>query len=247
MSRDASAQPRGAPLLVTIAVAGVLAIAGFVSLGLWQLERRVWKHALIERIEARVHGAPVAAPGPAEWQDISAASHEYLRVRLSGRFDHARETLVQATTELGAGSWVLTPLKMDGGFAVLVNRGFVPPEKRDPASRAEGSPSGEATVAGLLRITEPNGAFLRDNDPQADQWRSRDVDAIAAKRGITNPAPYFVDADGAPNPGGWPKGGLTVVRFHDSHLIYALTWFGLAGLVAFALALVARGEIRARR
>lgn len=246
MSRDATAQPRGAPLLVAVAVVGLLAIAGFVALGVWQLERRVWKHALIERIESRVHGTPVAAPGPADWQDVSAASHEYMRVRLAGRFDHARETLVQATTELGSGWWVLTPLKMDGGFAVLVNRGFVPPEKRDPASRAEGSPAGESAVTGLLRITEPHGAFLRDNDPEADQWRSRDVDAIAARRGITNPAPYFVDADDAPNPGGWPRGGLTVIRFHDSHLIYALTWFSLAALVAFALALVARGEIRAR-
>lgn len=247
MIDEAPARPRGAVLLSAIAVAGVLGLAGFVSLGLWQLERRVWKHALIERVEARVRGAPVAAPGPADWLSISAGSHEYLRVRVSGRFDHAKETLVQATTELGSGWWVLTPLTTAKGYAVLVNRGFVPPDKRDPAGRAEGAVAGETTVTGLLRITEPNGAFLRDNDPSADAWRSRDVDGIAAKRGLANPAPYFIDADDAPNPGGWPKGGLTVVRFADSHLVYALTWFALAGLVAFALALVARGEMRARR
>jgi surfeit locus 1 family protein len=91
-----------------------------------------------------------------------------------------------------------------------------------------------------LRITEPKGGFLRSNDPAADRWHSRDVPAIAARRGLTRTAPYFVDADATGT--GWPRGGLTVIRFPNNHLAYALTWFGLAALVAFLLARTLRDD-----
>ena len=100
----------------------------------------------------------------------------------------------------------------------------------------------ETTVVGLLRLSEPDGGFLRANDPAGDRWFSRDVAGIAKARGLSGPvAPYFIDADATPNPGGWPRGGLTVVRFANSHLIYALTWFGLAIVLAgFYVALLRR-------
>ena len=88
-------------------------------------------------------------------------------------------------------------------------------------------------MTGLLRITEPDGAFLRSNDPAANRWYSRDVAAIAKARDLGLTAPYFVDADATPNPGGYPVGGLTVVRFPDNHLVYALTWFVLCALTLF--------------
>ena len=217
-------------------LAVALGVAGFVALGLWQLERRTWKHELIARVEARLAAAPVAPPE--DWANVTAARDEYRRVAVTGRFLHAREVTTQAVTELGPGYWVLTPLDA-GGFTVLVNRGFVPLDWRDPATRAEGQLDGEVTVRGLLRMSEPGGGFLRANDPAAGRWYSRDVAAIAAAEGIEGPvAPYFIDADAAPNPGGLPVGGLTVVSFRDSHLSYALTWFamaaGLAGLAAYA-------------
>ena len=77
-------------------------------------------------------------------------------------------------------------------------------------------------------MTEPKGAFLRTNDASADRWFSRDVAAISAKHGLENPAPYFIDADATPNPGGFPVGGLTIIAFPNNHLVYALTWFALA-------------------
>ncbi len=107
-----------------------LAIAGLVALGVWQLHRRIWKLDLIARVEQRVHAPPIAAPGPADWSAITGAKDEYLRVRVAGRFLNDRETLVQALTDLGEGFWVLTPLRTDQGFIVLVNRGFVPPDWR---------------------------------------------------------------------------------------------------------------------
>ena len=118
-------------------------------------------------------------------------------------------------------------------FTLLVNRGFVPKDRKATAARATGNPPGEVEVTGLLRVTEPGGAFLRTNDPAANRWYSRDVAAIAKARGLGETAPYFVDADGAPNRGGYPVGGLTIVRFPDNHLVYALTWFALCALSLF--------------
>lgn len=217
------------------ALAGLLLVCalGFVALGIWQVERRAWKHALIDAVATRSTAAPVATPGPGG--EVQA----YRRVRVTGRFLHERETLVRAVSDLGSGYWVVTPLDT-GSFTVLVNRGFVPPDRRDPASRAAGNAAEEATVTGLLRITEPHGGFLRRNDPAANNWYSRDVGAIAAARGLTGAASYFIDADAAPNAGGWPRGGLTVLRFSDNHLVYALTWFALALLSLAGIWLVLR-------
>nr|WP_247894583.1 SURF1 family protein [Azospirillum sp. B510] len=232
-----------------LALFGLLAlagIAGLTALGIWQLERRVWKLDLIERVDARIHAAPAPAPGPEFWPAVTAASDEYRRVSVTGRLLNDRESLVQAVTDLGGGFWVMTPLVTDGGFTVLVNRGFVPPDRRDPASRAEGQPQGVVTVTGLLRISEPKGGFLRGNDPAAGRWYSRDVAAIAASAGVGRTAPYFVDADSTRNPGGWPVGGLTVVSFPNSHLGYALTWFALDVMLIGAVLVLIRSEWRRR-
>jgi surfeit locus 1 family protein len=192
-----------------------------------------------------VRAAPVAAPLPAQWPQIDAASDEYRHVALSGTFLHDRETLVQAVTTQGSGFWVLTPLRGADGTTVLVNRGFVPPEMRDRASRGGNEPTGTTTVTGLLRLSEPHGGFLRRNDVAGDRWFSRDVQAIAAARGLPRVAPYFVDADADPAQP-LPVGGLTVIAFHNSHLVYAITWYGLALMVVGAAWLVRR-EARRRR
>lgn len=224
-----SGRGRGRRLIALAAAA--LAFAGLCALGVWQLERRAWKLDLIARVDARVHAAATAPPGPADWPAVSAARDEYRHVTVRGTFDNSKESLVQAVTELGPGYWVLTPLKTDQGFTVLVNRGFVPPEDKAPATRAAGEPPGEATVTGLIRMSEPHGGFLRANQPAAGRWYSRDVAAIAQAQRLGTVAPYFIDADATPNSGGWPRGGLTVIHFRNSHLSYALTWFGLALMV----------------
>lgn len=224
--------PRSKWALLSLCLCFGIGVAGFSALGAWQLERRVWKLDLINRVDQRLKAAPVAAPGPSAWPAINAGDDEYRQLAVSGRFVDGRETLVQAVTDLGGGFWVMAPFRTDDGFTVLVNRGFVPPDKRDPATRQRARPSGDRTVVhGLLRMTEPKGGFLRANDAAANRWYSRDVKAIAAALGIPQAAPYFIDADAAPNPGGWPVGGLTVIAFHNNHLVYAVTWFGLALIV----------------
>lgn len=214
-------------VFIVLAALGTLAL---IALGVWQLERREWKLALIDRVEQRVHGAPVPAPGPDAWAALNRENSEYLHVTVTGRFLDDRETRVRAVTALGGGFWVMAPLRTATGFIVLVNRGFVAPEKRDPASRPDAD--SRVTITGLLRITEPQGAFLRRNAPRENRWYSRDVNAIGQSQGLTRMAPYFIDADAAPRAHGAPVGGLTVIAFHNNHLVYAITWFTLALLMA---------------
>lgn len=224
--------PRSPRRRAVIAGVAILVAAGLVALGLWQLERREEKHALIAAVAERAYNPPVSAPGPESWPAISAEKDSYRRVTVTGHFQHDRETRVQAVTALGGGYWVLTPL-VAPTFTVLVNRGFVPADKRDPATRTEGNGTNATTVTGLLRMSEPGGGFLRSNDAAADRWYSRDVTAIARARALPRAAPYFIDADATANPGGFPVGGLTVLHFPDNHMVYALTWFALALLVGW--------------
>lgn len=228
----------------------VLSLTAFVvliALGVWQIERRAWKLALIDRVEQRVHAPAQPIPSPAAWPAVSSANDEYRHVSLKGRFLHDRETLVQAVTEEGPGYWVLTPLQRDDGTQVLVNRGFVPSERRDPSTRRDGNSDGPVEITGLLRITEPKGGFLRNNLPQHNRWYSRDVAAIAAARGLENIAPFFVDADAGSQSGPGPIGGLTVIRFPNNHLIYALTWFALAFMLAGRLFVTFGGGLFRRK
>jgi surfeit locus 1 family protein len=207
----------------------VIGVVLLTALGVWQLQRLGWKQQLIARVEQRVHAPPIEA---AEFPAAELQELEYRAVTLRGQYLNDRETLVQAVTRLGGGFWVMTPLRTAQGFTVLVNRGFVRMDQRQ--SRDWARIDGELTVTGLLRLSEPGGGFLRDNQPDADRWYSRDVAAIGRARGLELP-PYFVDdtaGDGAAAPARGPVAGLTVVKFNDNHLQYALTWFALALLLA---------------
>ncbi|SEP50070.1 surfeit locus 1 family protein [Methylobacterium sp. ap11] len=225
----AAAPPRSKRFLLVALC--LLATTMFVALGIWQVERRAWKLDLIARVEARLAAPPVPAPGRSDWPRITRDADEYRRVTATGRFLPDRAVRTTALTEKGAGSWLLVPLVTPAGDTILVNRGFVPPDWRAPAGDGEGT----VTVTGLLRLPEPGGGFLRSNDPAHDRWYSRDVAAIAAAKGLGDVAPYFIDADASGNRPGEPVGGLTVVTFRNHHLIYALTWFGLALMAGYAV------------
>jgi surfeit locus 1 family protein len=171
-------------------------------------------------------------------------------VSAAGRFQHPREVLVHTVLSepkgrfAGPGYWVLTPLELDDGAVVIVNRGFVPANRRDPATRADGQVAGRVSVTGLLRRPEPGNWFTPDNDPPRGQWYRRDPHAIAAAFGLARVAPFMIDADAAPNPGGLPQGGETRLSFPNNHLGYALTWFGLAAALAGVFGVFAWQQVR---
>jgi surfeit locus 1 family protein len=209
---------------VVIGVA-LICTAGLIALGNWQLERRIWKHELINRVEARIHTTPVAAPRLSRWDQRATEQFDYLRVQVSGRFDATRQVLVESSTDLGAGYWVMTPLLLDDGASLLVNRGFAPLAMKHELQRDQHMDA--ATVTGLVRAPEPRCSLLRENAPAEGRWCSRDVAGIAIAHDLRLAAPYFIDAEAKDGNAAYPV-ALTRVRFSDNHLIYALTWYGLA-------------------
>ena len=225
---------------IALIVSTALASVGFVALAVWQMERLAWKRDLIARVERQVQAEPV--PPPPQAASVGK-DDEYRRLRLRGEFAPG-EVLVQATTVLGGGHWVMAPLRLDDGRTVLVNRGFVPPERRDPEQHA--APAGPIEVVGLLRLTEPGGGPLRHNDPAQGRWYSRDVAGMAAQLGVAGPlAPFFVDEVADPaQPQRWPRPGLTVLNFANNHAVYAITWLALAAMAAAAAVYLVREERR---
>ncbi|MEO6279526.1 SURF1 family protein [Roseateles sp.] len=225
---------------IALIVSAALASVGFLALAAWQFQRLGWKQDLIARVDRQVHAEPVAPPA---FADPVSKADEYRRLRLRGQFE-PREVLVQATTELGGGHWVLAPLRLDDGTAVLVNRGFVPPEQRAPELHA--APNGPVELTGLLRLTETGGGPLRSNVPAEGRWYSRDVAGIAAQLGLADKvAPYFVDESADPaQPLRYPRPGLTVIRFANNHAVYAATWLALAAMAAAAAGYLVREERR---
>ncbi len=211
-----------------------VALAILLGLGFWQLERLAWKESLIARVEVRTTARAVPLPPESEWPTINREDDEYRRVTVAGRFHRDKEAHVYTIVSerrgrfAGPGFWVMTPLELPGGAFVIVNRGFIPLDRKDPATRKEGQETGTVSVTGLLRMPEETSMFTPGNDPAKNVWYRRDALEIANARGLSRVAKFTVDADATPNLGGLPQGGDTRVVFTNNHLQYAFTWFGIA-------------------
>ena len=235
------------------AIAAAAGIAVLVSLGVWQLQRLQWKEALIARVEAERTAAPVPAPGPEDWASLDLPAAEYLPVTVTGRFPNDEEIFVNATLTDpkgplgGYGFFVVTPLETGEGRIVYVNRGFVPRALKSPETRADGQIAAETEVVGLLRAPRRRSWFMPADDVAGNEWFSRDpaLYAAATGRAPETVAPYYIDALFDPAlANGIPQGGETVVSFPNDHLQYALTWFGLAIVLAGVFIAFARSRLR---
>lgn len=215
--------------------------AALVALGVWQVQRLQWKEGLLTEIAARV-------AGPAEPVDAMDARHaasgdvDYFPLVAKGVYRHDLERHFLSTHKGEAGFFVYTPLVSADGRILFVNRGFVPYDRKDAASRAEGQIAGEVGIAGLARAAPAAkpGFLVPDNDAAKNIFYWKDLAAMAASAGL-DPArlrPYFLDAGPAANPGGLPVGGVTLIDLPNSHLQYAVTWFGLAGVLVVIVGLM---------
>ena len=229
----------------------VLALAaGLIGLGVWQLQRLAWKEALIRTVAERTVTPPVPLPPRADWAALVPGDYEYRHVSTTGTFDHAEEVhvyrpLVSARGPFhGLGDIVLTPFHLASGGTLVVNRGFVPNEKLDPATRGAGQVAGPVTITGLMRSPQERNGFTPADDTARNQWFTADPGAVARFYGIADAAPFVLDEDAGQAPGGLPQGGETVLDFPNSHLQYAFTWFGMAAALLAAFGLWVRRQVK---
>lgn len=238
------------PRALLSALIVLTALAVLIGLGTWQMQRKTWKEALIERIEERTKAAPI--PVTDIGTKVVPDTIGYYRVSATGRFLHDREQyLWSPDPRHGPGFHVYTPLQLQDGRFVLVNRGYVPERLRSPATRMQGQIAGPTTVVGLLRLPAERSAFSPERDTKGGTWYWRDITGMiaAALPGNTAKAlPFAVDAEAEPaNPGGWPKGGTTILSLPNRHLEYALTWYGLALTLIAVVGAFLSGRIRGRK
>ncbi|HEX4193398.1 MAG TPA: SURF1 family protein [Stellaceae bacterium] len=201
---------------------GLLLLLG---LGTWQVQRLQWKEGLIAERNATLTAAPVPLPQTLD----QARALEFHPVHAEGEFLNDHELYLNAQSFSGdQGFLVVTPFRLSDGRIVFIDRGFVPTNRKDPATRTAGQIMGPTTVTGLLRLPEPPGTFTPANEPQKNSWFSIDLPAMAQAAGIGSALPFYVDADKTPVPGGWPQGGQTITDLPNDHLQYAITWYSLA-------------------
>lgn len=224
---------------VLLALSGIVLML-LLALGTWQVQRLQWKQDLIERVQARAYGTVVNAPD--NWAQVSQDNTEYLRVFAEGTYLYSHQQFTYALTQAGAGYWVMTPLQTRDGKIIYINRGFIETAQRAAFAAAPAPASTPVIVTGLVRMTEPHGAIMRDNIPAEEKWYSRDVHALAAQAGLENVAPYFIDAEKSADKNALPQGGMTQLVFPNSHLVYALTWYGMAALLLGLLIYVYRRD-----
>jgi len=213
-------RPRLVPTL--IAIPGILLL---LALGSWQVVRLQEKNA-INAFRAERVAAP-AVPLPARVDDLAA--FEFRRVSVTGTFLHDRELRLNARSQRGnTGYDIITPLVRADGPPVLINRGWVPYDRKDPATRQAGQVEGTVTVEGILRTEPRKGWLMPNNDAARNEWFWFDLAAMAQAAGVPDAARFYIEAGPQPNPGGFPIGGQTIVELPNNHLQYALTWYALA-------------------
>jgi surfeit locus 1 family protein len=231
-----AAGPAGRGVLVASLMTAV-ALAILVALGLWQLERKTWKEALISTLERRLAATAVALPPPAEWGRLEPGRDEFLRVVFAAQFQNDKEALVYTTGSSmradtgGPGYWVFTPARLGDGSIVMVNRGFVPEGRQNAASRRDGAVTGPIDITGVLRWPEPPGLFTPAGDPVRNIWFSRDSAAMAAAKNVAGAAPFYVEMEIPVPSGGLPHPGRLQPSLPNNHFEYALTWLGLAAVL----------------
>lgn len=246
----AQTRPRGVfgMTIIALVMVGVLA-----SLGVWQLQRRDQKHALIATLTERLAAAPV--PLPSDWKGITAATDEFRQVTFTATFENKPDVMVYTSGSAvradvsGPGTWAFLPARLPDGRTVVVNAGFVQNTMQDRAQQDRavarlitGAP---VELTGYLRFPETPGLFSAHEDHTKRLWFVRDQRAMAEAMGWGEVAPFYVDLEAPVPPSGVPKPGPLQVHLRDNHMQYAITWFGLALVVLIAFGFWLRAQRRA--
>lgn len=239
-----------------LAVPTLFALAAFVTciaLGTWQIQRKAWKEALIATLERRLSAPAVELPPHDLWGQLDPAEDEFRHVKFSAALVPGAEALVYTSGSAlrsdvsGPGYWVLAPARLAAGGLIVVNRGFVPEGRQDPATRPAGEITGSAELVGVMRWPEPRGTFSPNDEPARNLWFVRDPVGIASAKGWGDVAPFLVELESPRPPGGLPRAGALKVNLRNEHLQYAITWYGLALVVVVMFAFWFRAHRKAVR
>jgi surfeit locus 1 family protein len=208
-----------------LSLAAIPAMGVLLALGTWQMDRMQWKENLISERSQRLAAPPVNLPA----QVAAPEALEYRRAQAVGRFLHDREMYLAGRSNRGqSGYHVVTPLQRADGSAVLVNRGWVPLDRKLPQSRDQGQVDGQVTVQGLARVPPAPGWITPANQVEGNFWFYVDIPAMAKAARLANVLPVYIEAGPTPNPGGLPVGGQPQTNLPNNHLQYAITWYLLA-------------------
>jgi surfeit locus 1 family protein len=236
--------------LILPGVLSLIVFAILIALGTWQLQRLAWKERLMANAASRVSELPRPLPFAPDWQKLNLEELEYRPYSVSGRFLNKKEVLVHTVLSepkheySGVGYWVLTPLELEDGSIVIVNRGFVPAW---PVKSAGSYSFGWVHVTGLLRAPEKANYFTPENNPARDDWYRRDPADIARAKDLKNVAPFLLDMTAKYYQGMRPQPNETKLTFVNNHLGYALTWYGLAATLIGVFSAFAWQRLRASR
>lgn len=219
-----------------------------VALGVWQLQRLVWKRDLIARIETGLNANPVTL-GDVEAGIEYGYDVDWLRVRAKGHFRHDLERHLYMTRDGGVGWQVATPLETAEGLSIWVDRGFVADAVKDAARRPQGQVEGEVEVVGLIRVRDATpDLFTPDNERDRNIWYWWDLQAMTASASPPVAGavmPVMLETSGEAPPGGWPQPwNRRSVTLPNNHLQYALTWFALALCLAGVTTVYSVGILR---
>lgn len=218
------------PLLKTrpslaMKISAGLSLAILLALGSWQVDRLFWKKDLIEMRQAQAQMPPIAVPIDTVLDPDMAFRAAYAE----GRYLNDQEKYLMARTRRGnVGFQLITPLEQEDGRIIMVNRGWVPQDYRDPETRPESLIEGPVRVTGVLRVPSKKHWAQPENDAIKNQWFYVDVNHMAEDTGADLASSYYLELDDTPVSGGLPIGGQAKVELPNNHLEYAITWYSLA-------------------
>jgi cytochrome oxidase assembly protein ShyY1 len=238
---------------VGFAIFTLVMVAIFTVLGIWQLQRRVEKHALIAALSERLAAAPVPLPPTAQWSALDPAHDEFRRVSFTATYQSRLDAMVYSSGSAirpdisGPGTWDFLPARLPDGETVAINAGFVPDtmdRSQKDRALAQLITHKPVVLTGYIRFPEAAGMLTPTVEHDKRLWFTRDHLAMAQALGWDKVAPFYIDLEQPVPASGIPKPGPLEVHLKDDHMQYAITWFALAGAVVIAFGVWWRGQRR---
>ena len=217
-----------------------------VGLGTWQVRRLFWKEALLAAVDRAEASAPLPLPpgpfSPGLSSPGLSSPAPFAKISVTGTFLPEKTALYGAEVRTIAsgpilGARLIVPLRRDTGGVILVDRGWVPFSRAEPIDH----PAEPVTVTGYTRFGDQPGWFSARDDVVERKFYTLEVGKIAAAVGQPDALPFVLvvlakesgprergTAPANPSAARWPDPARHLPRPPNSHLSYALTWYGLA-------------------